>query len=184
MKSPASSYNLFIHTPHSVYHLKDISTHTPILSLKAKIELRTGIPKECQILQLAGKTLDDKPRLDETDLRSSSVIRLYFSTRASERLFTTAIDGDFEGLLREGIQKIELTEGASFVEQARLVTWNKNVGHRAFIAVCAACFNGDIQLLSKLIKVSAFEKKQVTNYQGQIFQHNLHFISLTNYKIP
>ena len=178
MKSPASSYNLFIHTPHSVYHLKEISTDTPILNLKAKIELRTGIPKECQILQLADKTLDDDSRLGETDLKSSSVIRLHFSTKAAERLFTTAVDGDFEGLLREGIQKIELAEGSTFMEQARLVNWNKNVGHRALIAVCAACFNGDIQLLSKLIRFSAYETKQVKNSQGSawIFQ-----IKVTNF---
>ena len=164
MKTPAGSYNIFIHTPHSVCHVKYIPMDVSIAELKAKIELRTGIPREYQLLQLTTKPLYDEQRVGDTDIKNSSVIRLLFSTKASERLFAAANDGDFQELLRTGVQKIEIIEGPSVKEQARLMKWNKNVSQRAFIAVFVACFNGDIQLLSKLIKFSAFETNQVITY--------------------
>lgn len=161
MKTPATSYNIFIHTPHSVCHLKHISTDISIAQLKAKIELRTGIPREHQLLQLTAKALSDERRVGETDIKNSSVVRLLFSTKAADKLFAIANDGDYQGLLRTGVQKIEINEGFTLEEQARLMNWNRSVAQRAFIAVFVTCFNGDIQLLSKLIKFSAFEKNQV-----------------------
>ena len=133
-----------------------------IAQLKEKIELRTAIPKEHQVLQLAHKVLRDESPIEETNLRKSSVVKLYFSTTAAERLFTSANNSDFLGLLRAGIQEIELNEGSTAEEQARLLAWNRNVTERAFMAIFVACFNGDIQLLAKLIKFSALEINKVT----------------------
>ena len=180
MKAPSASYNIFIHTPYSVYHLKHIFTEITIAQLKSIIELRTGIPKEHQLLELASKALYDEFQIAETDIKNGSVVRLLFATKVAERLFALANDGDFERLLRIGVQKIECTEGCTEEEQKRLVAWNRNVAKRAFIAVFAACFNGNIQLLANLMKFSAFEINQVIAlimikiglFTGYLFENN------------
>lgn len=161
MKAPTAFQNLFIHTPHNVYTLKQTFTGLSISQLKSTIELRTGIPKEHQILQFGSKALSDECLIEETGVKSGSVIRLLFATKIAERIFALANDGDYEGLLRAGVQMIADNEGSTANEQRRLQDWNRNVAQRAFIAVCAASFNGNIQLLANLIKCSAFKINQV-----------------------
>lgn len=154
-------HNIFIHTPYSVYTLKQVSVRLTISQLKAKVELRNGIPKEHQLLQLGATSLDDKLLIEETEIKNGSVIRLFFATKIAEKLFRLANEDDFEGLVRTGVQGIPISEGHTTEEQHRLMDWNRNVNQRAFIAVCASCVSGNIQLLAKMLTYSAFDINQV-----------------------
>lgn len=161
MKAPSTVYDIFVNTPSSVYSLQQIPVETTIYRLKSIIELRTGIPAEHQLLNLSGTALFDEFTLVDAGIRKGSVVRMLFATKVAEKLFDLANKDDISGLLNVGIQMIELSEASNVEEEKKLKAWNRNVMQRSFLAVCVACFNGSMQLLANLLKISAFDANQV-----------------------
>lgn len=139
--------HVFISLPTGeVCTLRDVCTKLLVQQIKAKIELRVGIPGDLIHLYFMNKLLADDKSLRDYELRQGCILRVRLH-KIWLGLYLACSKGDSYEVFQNGVQEIEDKNAMDFDVEL----WNKLVGKRATFALFMATFHGYLSLMLDLL---------------------------------
>ena len=165
MKAPNinNKIRVFVHTPSgNIVNLYEVSLKTTIHELKLELEIKTGMLAEIQNILLSSVKLHHTKSLLESNVINGSVLRLKAKEGSLEQIYINAVKGDTKEVFKLGVEYIEQDDNSEECQNDHLATWNKFVPLRAFQALFAAAYSGNIDMMSHLLRKSAATTKMVS----------------------
>ena len=165
MKVPSiiNNIRIFVHTPSgSIVTLNKVSAKTTIHELKLELEIKSGMLAEIQNILFSNVTLHHSKSLLESNVINGSVLRLKAKEGSLEQIYINAVKGGTREVFKLGVEYIEQDDCLEECQNDHLATWNKFVPLRAFQALFAAAYTGNIDMMSQLLRKSAATTKMVS----------------------
>ena len=165
MKVPSiiNNIRIFVHTPSgSIVTLNKVSAKTTIHELKLELEIKSGMLAEIQNILFSNVKLHHSKSLLESNVINGSVLRLKAKEGSLEQIYINAVKGGTREVFKLGVEYIEQDDCLEECQNDHLATWNKFVPLRAFQALFAAAYTGNIDMMSQLLRKSAATTKMVS----------------------
>ena len=165
MKVPSiiNNIRIFVHTPSgSIVTLNKVSAKTTIHELKLELEIKSGMLAEIQNILFSNVKLHHSKSLLESNVINGSVLRLKVKEGSLEQIYINAVKGGTREVFKLGVEYIEQDDCLEECQNDHLATWNKFVPLRAFQALFAAAYTGNIDMMSQLLRKSAATTKMVS----------------------
>ena len=165
MKVPSiiNNIRIFVHTPSgSIVTLNKVSAKTTIHELKLELEIKSGMLAEIQNILFSNVKLHHSKSLLESNVINGSVLRLKTKEGSLEQIYINAVKGGTREVFKLGVEYIEQDDCLEECQNDHLATWNKFVPLRAFQALFAAAYTGNIDMMSQLLRKSAATTKMVS----------------------
>ena len=165
MKVPSiiNNIRIFVHTPSgSIVTLNKVSAKTTIHELKLELEIKSGMLAEIQNILFSNVKLHHSKSLLESNVINGSVLRLKAKEGSLEQIYINAVKRGTREVFKFGVEYIEQDDCLEECQNDHLATWNKFVPLRAFQALFAAAYTGNIDMMSQLLRKSAATTKMVS----------------------
>ena len=165
MKVPSiiNNIRIFVHTPSgSIVTLNKVSAKTTIHELKLELEIKSGMLAEIQNILFSNVKLHHSKSLLESNVINGSVLRLKAKEGSLEQIYINVVKGGTREVFELGVEYIEQDDCLEECQNDHLATWNKFVPLRAFQALFAAAYTGNIDMMSQLLRKSAATTKMVS----------------------
>ena len=163
MKNPGL-LQLFIHTPSDdIISLTGVDPDAFIFDLKSQLEIKTGILAELQTLYLSKLKVEDTKTFAEKNIKNGAVLRVKIKEKSLEQIYLNAVKGDIKAVFMLGVELMnDDGDNTTEYELDHMRSWNKFVPLRAFQALFAACYKGQLQLVTELLHKGAANVRMVT----------------------